>query len=128
MTDNQQSILEYIRACDDEGEPPPTIREIMDVLGISSTSVVNYNLDALERDGHITRNRTVSRGIRLAGKSGGKLAELAESVRVMKVQIADLQTEMRRLRGVVETTPDNADDPWESPEGDWQRMNREAAI
>lgn len=100
MTDNQQSILEYIRACDDEGEPPPTIREIMDVLGISSTSVVNYNLDALERDGHITRNRTVSRGIRLAG--GSELAkltrQLAEIVQVHQVQIADLQTEVGRLR------------------------------
>lgn len=116
MTDTQQSILEFIRACDDEGEPPPTIREIMDVLGISSTSVVNYNLDALEKGGHITRNRTVSRGIRLAGKASGRLVELAETVRVMQVQIADLQKEVGRLRWVVEM-------PESSDNADWQVQN-----
>jgi repressor LexA len=45
---------------------PPTIREIGRFVGISSTSVVNYNLDALQRLGYIYRDRTVSRGLRLA--------------------------------------------------------------
>lgn len=103
MTDTQQAILTYIRACDEAGEPPPTIREIMDETGISSTSVVNYNLDALKRDGHITRNRTVSRGIRLAGESElAKLTrQLAEIVQVHQVQIADLQAEVGRLRAML---------------------------
>lgn len=116
MTDKQQAILEFIRACDEEGEPPPTIREIMDVVGISSTSVVNYELDALVSAGHITRNRTVSRGIRLAGKASSKLSELAEALRVVQVQIADLQAEMKRLR-VMATAPSEAD---------WQALNRAA--
>lgn len=101
MTANQQAILEFIQACADEGEPPPTIREIMDVTGISSTSVVDYNLDALARDGCITRNREVSRGIRLTPDAREPAAKLAEAVRVMQVQIEDLQTEVRRLREIV---------------------------
>lgn len=124
MTDKQQAILDFIRACDEEGEPPPTIREIMDIVGISSTSVVNYHLDALARAGHITRNRTVSRGIRLKGASG--MEKLAEAVRVMQVQIADLQAEMKRLRQTIkaaQTGPNGPNQPAPS-EADWQAMNR----
>jgi SOS-response transcriptional repressor LexA len=110
VTDNQQAILEFIRACANEGEPPPTIREIMEATGISSTSVVNYNLDALQRDGHITRRREFSRGIRLAddGEAGSKLARLSELVQVQQVQIADLQAEMKRLRQMVENARSNS--------------------
>lgn len=132
MTDKQQAILDFIRACDGEGEPPPTIREIMDTVGISSTSVVDYHLGALTRAGYITRNRTVSRGIRLAGKASSKLSELAEALRVVQVQIADLQAEMKRLRQTIKAAqtgesahwvPNGPDQPAPS-EADWQAMNR----
>ena len=36
-------------------------------MGISSTSVVDYNLRVLEREGHIRRDREVSRGLELVG-------------------------------------------------------------
>src|SRR5581483_3971770 len=39
--------------------------EIGLAVGISSTSVVDYNLRALERDGHLRRARDLSRGIEL---------------------------------------------------------------
>jgi len=48
---------------------PPTIREIGEYAGISSTSVVNYNLNVLQREGYIVRDKTVSRGIRLVENS-----------------------------------------------------------
>ena len=44
---------------------PPTVRDIVTGCGISSTSVVDYNLDILEREGHIRRHAGVSRGIEL---------------------------------------------------------------
>ncbi len=44
---------------------PPTVRDIVSGCGISSTSVVDYNLDILEREGHIRRHSGVSRGIEL---------------------------------------------------------------
>lgn len=44
---------------------PPTVRDIVAGCGMSSTSVVDYNLDILEREGHIRRHAGVSRGIEL---------------------------------------------------------------
>jgi repressor LexA len=44
---------------------PPTIRDIQSGCQISSTSVVEYNLRILEREGYIHRDREVSRGIEL---------------------------------------------------------------
>ena len=48
---------------------PPSIRDILGGCGISSTSVVNYNLTILEREGYIRRHRSVSRGIELIDRS-----------------------------------------------------------
>ncbi len=68
----QKAMLEFIRKFIDENDYPPTIREIGAAVGISSTSVVNYNLDQLERKGFIIRNREVSRGLRLADTQFGR--------------------------------------------------------
>ena len=62
----QQNILQFIREFIAEHHFPPTIREIGENVGISSTSVVNYNLNALEKKGFIVRDRNVSRGLRLS--------------------------------------------------------------
>lgn len=48
---------------------PPTIRDIVKGCGISSTSVVNYNLNILEREGYIRRHSEVARGIELTARS-----------------------------------------------------------
>jgi repressor LexA len=52
-------------------------------VGITSTSVVNYNLDALQRQGFIYRDRTVSRGIRLVEG----LEELTGAADLVKVPL-----------------------------------------
>jgi repressor LexA len=65
LSQRQEKILNFVRDFVREQHFPPTIREIGENVGISSTSVVNYNLDALEKKGHITRGRNVSRGLRL---------------------------------------------------------------
>ncbi len=44
---------------------PPTIREIGREVEISSTSVVNYNLGILAREGLIQRDKEISRGLRV---------------------------------------------------------------
>jgi repressor LexA len=66
LSRRQQAILEYIETFTDERSYPPTIREIQEGLGISSTSVVDYNLNVLEQHNLIRRNRNISRGIELA--------------------------------------------------------------
>jgi repressor LexA len=65
LSDRQKRMLEFIRSYSAKNRYPPTIREIGQAVGISSTSVVNYNLNALQRGGHILRNREISRGIQL---------------------------------------------------------------
>jgi repressor LexA len=67
LSARQEAILEFIAEFFDEQGFPPTIREIGTACNISSTSVVNYNLDKLEREGYLTRSREVSRGLRLVG-------------------------------------------------------------
>lgn len=66
ISERQKSILEFIREHLGDNGYPPTIREIGRAVGISSTSVVNYNLNRLEEQGHLSRERDVSRGLRLS--------------------------------------------------------------
>jgi repressor LexA len=69
MSARQEAILGFISEFLRENGYPPTIRDIGAAVGISSTSVVNYNLNVLEREGHIARDPDVSRGLRLVGQS-----------------------------------------------------------
>lgn len=63
LSARQKNILEFIVSFIQEKEYPPTIREIGEKVGISSTSVVNYNLAKLENEALIARERDVSRGL-----------------------------------------------------------------
>lgn len=65
LTARQEKMLRFIRQYLFENHFPPTIREIGEAVGIPSTSVVNHNLNALEKKGYIERDRNVSRGLRL---------------------------------------------------------------
>jgi repressor LexA len=65
LSERQRRMIEYIQEFTLRNGYPPTIRQIGDAVGISSTSVVNYNLNILEQAGYIVRDRTISRGIRL---------------------------------------------------------------
>ena len=66
LSERQGRILQFIKSFTLDNGYPPTIREMGEAVGISSTSVVNYNLNILQKEGHLTRDRTVSRGIRLS--------------------------------------------------------------
>ena len=67
LSKRQKSILNYIREFMKENSYPPTVRDIQSGCDISSTSVVDYNLQILQREGHLQRRREVSRGIELTG-------------------------------------------------------------
>jgi repressor LexA len=83
LSERQQNILQFLRSFTVENGYPPTIREIGQAVGISSTSVVNYNLNVLQREGHLFRDRTVSRGLRLTES----LMEFADSARLISVPL-----------------------------------------
>jgi repressor LexA len=68
LSDKQKHIITFIdRFFKDRGYPP-TIRDIQSGCGISSTSVVDYNLRILQERGYISRHADVSRGIRLLNR------------------------------------------------------------
>ncbi len=67
----QQSIIDFIhRFLGDRGYPP-TVRDIVSGCGISSTSVVAYNLAILEKKGYLSRHPEISRGIELLTRTLG---------------------------------------------------------
>ncbi len=66
LSERQRRILSFIERFSGERGYPPTIREIGKEVGISSTSVVSYNLKKLAKDGFLDRQTEVSRGIRLS--------------------------------------------------------------
>jgi len=78
LSERQRKILEFIKSFALDNGYPPTIREIGEAVDISSTSVVNYNLNALQKEGHLIRDRTVSRGIRLSAGLGRAAADLIQ--------------------------------------------------
>jgi repressor LexA len=49
---------------------PPTVRDIQKACDISSTSVVDYNLRLLDRDGYLNRRSDMARGIELLDEDG----------------------------------------------------------
>ena len=67
LGERHQKILDFLLEYQRENNYPPSIREIGEKTGITSTSVVNYYLDQLEKMGKIERDRKISRGVRVAG-------------------------------------------------------------
>ena len=70
LSAKQRRILEFIGEFINEHDYPPSIRQIQEACDISSTSVVDYNLRILERNGYMRRDREVSRAIELLEPGG----------------------------------------------------------
>jgi len=69
LSSKQQQIMAFIYHFGVDEGYPPSIRDIVSGCGISSTSVVDYNLNILEKEGYIRRHHGVSRGIELLTRS-----------------------------------------------------------
>ncbi len=84
LSGRQQNILRFIWEYVQENARPPTIREIGGNVNISSTSVVNYNLNALKKRGLLERDADVSRGLRFTEQAmemfGGAVETVSEAV------------------------------------------------
>jgi len=76
LSTKQKQILAFLRHFREDKDYPPTIRDIVKACGISSTSVVDYNLKILEKEGYIRRDREVSRGIELMDRSQKRLVRV----------------------------------------------------
>jgi repressor LexA len=65
LSSKQRCIVNFIRRFWLDNSYPPSIRDIVAGCNLSSTSVVDYNLNVLEKKGYLRRHREVSRGIEL---------------------------------------------------------------
>ncbi len=80
LSERQKAILAFIQKYVGEQGRPPTIREIGGAVGITSTSVVNYNLTKLKDRGLLERDAEVSRGLRLTEKVAAVTGQVVQSV------------------------------------------------
>lgn len=80
LSERQQNMLQFIWDYIEEQGRPPTIREIGRDVKISSTSVVNYNLNKLEERGLLERDADVSRGIRFTEQATAMFDTVKETV------------------------------------------------
>ena len=109
LSQRQRNMLVAIRDFAQEYGYPPTIRQIGEAVGISSTSVVSYNLNILQKRGYLTRDREVSRGLRL----------VEEDEYVSATITADVPLSIPLL-GVIA-----AGEPFPVPEGDFAQVDYE---
>ncbi len=71
-TSNKRAeILEFLRNFTAEYGYPPTVREIMQGVGLKSTATVHYHLSALEAAGEIAVDGAKNRAIRLPQQQSG---------------------------------------------------------
>ena len=67
LSHKQQLILNFIGDFQHRRGYAPAIREIVQGCRLSSTSLVEYHLNILEREGYLRRDVEISRSIRLLG-------------------------------------------------------------
>ncbi len=65
LTERQTKILDYIRYVTRVRNYPPSVREIGEAVGLSSSSTVHNHLNQLERRGLIKRDPSKSRTVQL---------------------------------------------------------------
>ena len=65
LSDRQAKILDYIRYVTKVRNYPPSVREIGEAVGLSSSSTVHNHLNQLERRGLIKRDPSKSRTVQL---------------------------------------------------------------
>ncbi len=70
MPPRRQRILGFLQEFYSENGIPPTVRDIQKACEISSTSVVDYNLERLSQAGYINRRPDVARGIEILDQEG----------------------------------------------------------
>ena len=69
LTERQTKILNFIRDIQKSRNYPPSVREIGEAVGLSSSSTVHNHLNQLERRGLIKRDPSKSRTVQLVGES-----------------------------------------------------------
>jgi len=97
LSERHIKILNFLGEHQDKGYPP-SIREIGEETGITSTSVVNYYLEQLEKWGYIERDRRISRGVRVVPERLEEVAHrLGNTARASVAQVVNLTAELLKI-------------------------------
>ena len=97
LSERHRKILEFLESHQNKFGYPPSIREIGEKTGISSTSVVNYYLDQLEKMGYIERDRRISRGVRLTDKLTDTVQGVASTAKGTAAALHNAVEELLRI-------------------------------
>ena len=78
LSARQERILRFIANFLEEQGYPPSVRDIQHGCDISSTSVVDYNLNILQREEYIRRSPEIARSLELlrGGKTDARTTEI----------------------------------------------------
>jgi repressor LexA len=83
VSDVQRRILDAIRDFADENNRPPTIREIQQMAGLSTPSLVKYHLDILMEGGHVTHRPGTARGVEVVADAEARKRATLINVRIV---------------------------------------------
>jgi repressor LexA len=125
LSERHRKILEFLDSHQTKFGYPPSIREIGEKTGISSTSVVNYYLDQLEKMNYIERDRRISRGVRLTDKINETVQGATTS---LKGKAAGLQSAVEELLRIPVLGPIAAGKPMLLPGTDFSRYDAETSV
>lgn len=65
LTDKQIEVLQLIHDFSEAHSYPPTIQELAEKLGVKSKNAVVKHIEALRKKGHIVKDSSTARGIRI---------------------------------------------------------------
>jgi len=102
----REGILEYIRRFFDERGYAPTVRDILRGCNISSTSLVQYHLNVLEKEGQIRRDPEVFRSIQLVEKDIIEVPLLGAIAAGEPIPVVDSGTWSNRAEETLRLTTD----------------------
>jgi repressor LexA len=75
LSDRQQHILDFLKEFTARNGYPPSVREIGEAVGLSSSSTVHSHLNALENKGYIRRDPSSARALTVIEADDGKTAD-----------------------------------------------------
>ncbi|HVX21600.1 MAG TPA: transcriptional repressor LexA [Acidimicrobiales bacterium] len=81
LSGKRQQILDFIMDCVRERGYPPSVREIGEAVGLTSSATVHSHLAVLQREGYLRRDPTKPRAMELRYDPSSKAAMAAGPVR-----------------------------------------------
>lgn len=104
LSDRQYAILQFIYQHMTDHGFVPSIRELCRAVEITSTSVVNYNLDRLTAQGYLLRTPRKARAFALTGRARelfedhyvADVRELLEEIRLLRHENEQLRHDQKK--------------------------------